>query len=69
MARGGPAATRLRERPMAEYEFECRECKKVFAVFMRVVERASAKICCPGCGSTDLEPLMQAFVARTGKKS
>jgi hypothetical protein len=24
---------------MAEYEFECRRCKKVFTLFMRVSER------------------------------
>lgn len=54
---------------MAEYEFECRECKKVFTVFMRVTERATAKVQCPGCGSEDLEPLLQPFFAKTGKKS
>jgi putative FmdB family regulatory protein len=54
---------------MAEYEFECRVCKKVFTLFMRITERATAKIQCPGCGSPDVEPLMRAFVARTAKKS
>jgi putative FmdB family regulatory protein len=54
---------------MAEYEFECRLCKKVFAVFMRVTERTKAKIACPGCGSEDVEALMQAFVAKTAKES
>jgi hypothetical protein len=29
---------------MAEYEFECRRCKKVFTLFMRVSERAAARI-------------------------
>lgn len=54
---------------MAEYEFECRECTKVFTIFMRVVDRPKATIVCPGCGSKNVEPLMQAFFARTGKKS
>jgi putative FmdB family regulatory protein len=54
---------------MAEYEFECRRCKKVFTLFMRISERATARIACPGCGSADVEALMQAFVARTSKKS
>ena len=54
---------------MAEYEFECRNCKKIFMLFMRIAERKAATVRCPGCGSTDVEPLMQAFVARTGKKS
>lgn len=54
---------------MAEYEFACRHCRKVFTLFMRISERATAKITCPGCGSTDVEPLMQAFMAKTSKKS
>jgi putative FmdB family regulatory protein len=54
---------------MGEYEFECRTCKRIFTLFMRVTERGTAVIRCPGCGSRDVEPLMQAFVARTAKKS
>jgi putative FmdB family regulatory protein len=54
---------------MAEYEFECRVCKKVFTLFMRISERPTAKPQCPTCGSTEVEPLMQSFVARTAKKS
>jgi|RifCSP16_2_1023846.scaffolds.fasta_scaffold859574_2 putative FmdB family regulatory protein len=54
---------------MAEYEFECHRCKKIFTLFMRITERATAKIRCPGCGSEDVEALMQAFVAKTAKKS
>ncbi len=54
---------------MPEYEFECRRCKKVFTLVMRISERATAKIECPGCGSEDVEALMQVFVAKTTKKS
>jgi putative FmdB family regulatory protein len=54
---------------MAEYEFECRTCKKIFTLFMRISERVKASITCPGCGSGDVEPLMQPFVAKTAKKS
>jgi putative FmdB family regulatory protein len=54
---------------MAEYEFECRNCKKIFMLFMRVRERQNTTVQCPGCGSQDVEPLMQSFFARTGKKS
>ena len=54
---------------MAEYEFECRRCKKVFTLFMRISERAGAKIRCPGCGGTEVEPLMHHFVSRTARKS
>ena len=54
---------------MAEYEFECRNCKKIFTLFMRIGERLKAKIKCPGCGSLNVEALMQAFIAKTAKKS
>jgi putative FmdB family regulatory protein len=54
---------------MPEYEFECRRCKKVFTLFMRIGERATATIRCPGCGSEDVEALMQPFFARTARKS
>ncbi len=54
---------------MAEYEFECHTCKKIFTLFMRLSERIKAKIKCPGCGSADVGALMQSFVARTAKKS
>ena len=54
---------------MPEYEFECRSCKRVFTLIMRVSERAAVKIRCPGCGSEDVEALMQSFVAKTAKKS
>jgi len=54
---------------MAEYEFECRTCKKTFTLFMRVSERQTATVRCPGCGDTDVESLMQIFVAKTGRKS
>jgi len=54
---------------MAEYEFECHACKKIFPLFMRISERMTAKIRCPGCGSEDVETLMQSFVAKTAKKS
>ncbi len=64
-----PALKACRRVPMAEYDFECRLCKKVFTLFMRTSERLKATIRCPGCGSDDVEALMQSFVARTAKKS
>jgi putative FmdB family regulatory protein len=54
---------------MAEYEFECRTCKKVFTLFMRVSERATATVRCPGCDSADVEAMMQTFFAKTARKS
>ncbi len=54
---------------MPEYEFECRVCKKTFSLLLRISERATAKIQCPGCGTEDVEALMQTFIAKTTKKS
>ena len=54
---------------MAEYDFECRHCKKIFTLFMRISERMKTKIRCPGCGSEEVETLMQPFMAKTAKKS
>ena len=54
---------------MPQYEFECRKCKKVFTLLLRISERATAKIRCPGCESEDVEAVMQTFVARTARKS
>ena len=54
---------------MPEYKFECRTCKKIFTLVMRISERMMAKIRCPGCGSEDVESLMQTFVAKTTRKS
>jgi putative FmdB family regulatory protein len=54
---------------MPEYEFACRVCKKTFTLLMRISERAATTVTCPGCGSDDVETMMQAFVARTAKKS
>ncbi len=54
---------------MPEYEFECRNCKKTFTLMLRISERSTAKIRCPGCGSEDVEILMRPFFAKTSKKS
>lgn len=54
---------------MPTYEFECRKCKKVFTLVMRLSERATATIRCPGCESEEVETLMVPFVAKTTKKS
>jgi putative FmdB family regulatory protein len=54
---------------MAEYKFECRACKKLFTFFKRITKRSTTKVQCPGCASTDVEPVRQASVAKTTKKS
>jgi putative FmdB family regulatory protein len=54
---------------MANYEFECGKCKKEFTVSMRISERDTASVECPACGSREVQPVMQTFFARTGRKS
>ncbi len=54
---------------MGEYEFQCQECRKPFTLFMRITERQTTTARCPGCGTTKVEPVMQPFFAKTGKKS
>lgn len=54
---------------MPEYEFECRVCKKTFTLLMRISERAATTVRCPGCGSAEIDSIMQPFIARTTKKS
>jgi putative FmdB family regulatory protein len=54
---------------MPTYEFLCNKCQKEFSVTMTIREREQTKPTCPGCRSTDLEPLMGAFFAKTSKKS
>ena len=54
---------------MPSYEFACRACQKPCTLLLRISERATTKIVCPACGSQDVEPRMQPFVAKTAKKS
>jgi putative FmdB family regulatory protein len=54
---------------MPTYDFLCQKCQKEFTVTMSVKEREAAAPKCPGCGSTELEPQMGGFFAKTSKKS
>jgi hypothetical protein len=38
-------------------------------LLLRISERATTKIQCPGCKSEAVEAVMQTFIARTAKKS
>jgi putative FmdB family regulatory protein len=65
------AVGRLREggTAMPTYEFLCTKCQKEFTVTMTIREREEKKPACPACGSSDLEPLMSGFFAKTSRKS
>lgn len=54
---------------MPTYEFLCNKCQKEFSVTMTIREREEKKPTCPACGSSDLEPLMAGFFAKTSRKS
>jgi putative FmdB family regulatory protein len=54
---------------MPTYEFQCAKCGKEFEITMTIKERAEKTPVCPACGSTELEPLMTSFFAKTSRKS
>jgi len=53
---------------MPTYEFLCAKRQQEFSVTMTIRERDERKPACPTCGSTDLEPLMAGFFAKTSRK-
>jgi putative FmdB family regulatory protein len=54
---------------MPLYEFHCKKCNKPFSLTLTIKEREAGKIACPTCGSSEAEPLMTAFFAKTSRKS
>jgi len=54
---------------MPLYEYECRDCHKVFAVVLSLKEHEAKEAACPGCGSKKVEQLISAFIAKTASKT
>ena len=54
---------------MPTYEFECKECKKTFTVFLTLAEYEKGHFTCPKCKSKKVEQKAAAFYAVTSKKS
>jgi putative FmdB family regulatory protein len=54
---------------MPTYEFLCTKCQKEFSITTTIKERETTKPTCPACGSTELEPIMSGFFAKTSRKS
>ena len=62
---------------MPHYEFACRSCKKVFSQMLSLVDydeedfyslkigSREDEVCCPQCGSADVEQRWSAFDALT----
>ncbi|MDA8169991.1 MAG: zinc ribbon domain-containing protein [Nitrospiraceae bacterium] len=55
---------------MPAYEYECKDCKKDFLVFLSLKEYgANPKIECPHCKGSNVTRKISGFFAKTSKKS
>ena len=55
---------------MPAYEFECKNCRKEFLVYISLKELVdNPKIKCPKCESDHVEKKITGFFAKTSKKS
>ena len=54
---------------MPNYEFRCKECKRVFDVRQSIDEHAQKLPPCPHCGAKRVEAVFSTFYARTSRKS
>ena len=54
---------------MPIYEYECRDCKKVFTAALSIREHEEKKTICPGCGSGMVEQMISSFTAKTDPKT
>jgi len=50
---------------MPIYEYECRECRSSFELFMR----SDTKIACPSCESTKVVRKLSMFAAHMGREA
>jgi putative FmdB family regulatory protein len=55
---------------MPAYEYECKDCQKVFTIFLSIKEfDEKPKIKCPDCESDNVRKKFTSFFAKTNKKS
>ncbi|MFZ9853950.1 MAG: FmdB family zinc ribbon protein [Limisphaerales bacterium] len=54
---------------MPLYEYVCRKCGKKFAEVLSIDEHETKKVECPGCGSRDLDKVIEPFFAKTTSKT
>ncbi len=55
---------------MPAYEYECKDCKKNFTVFLSLKEvEEHPKIKCPSCECDHVQKKITGFFAKTSKKS
>jgi putative FmdB family regulatory protein len=55
---------------MPAYEYECRDCKWDFTIYLSVKEyEEKPKITCPHCDSDNVHKKFSSFYAKTNSKS
>lgn len=54
---------------MPTYSFVCRKCRKKFLEILSFREYEERGRKCPKCGSKDVDQVLEAFYAKTSKKS
>lgn len=55
---------------MPAYEYVCKDCGKIFTVFLTLREyESNPKIRCPRCDSDHVERKIAGFFAKTSRKS
>ncbi len=54
---------------MPNYEYVCKDCKKLFTIIMTLHEYEKGHVICPKCKSKKVEQKAAAFFAVTSKKS
>lgn len=54
---------------MPTYEYRCKSCGATFERSEHIAEHDRSQPQCPHCRSTDVEPVLAEFFAKTSKKS
>lgn len=54
---------------MPLYEYECRQCRKVFTTALSLREHEQHDVSCPACRSKDVGQLISTFIAKTASKT
>ena len=55
---------------MPAYEYECRDCKRDFTIYLSIKEyEEKPRITCPHCGSDNVHKKFSGFYAKTSSKS
>jgi putative FmdB family regulatory protein len=54
---------------MPLYEYQCKECGRIFNIRLTIKEHDKKRPKCPKCGSRKLDPKYSSFFVKTAKKS